>query len=144
MKSNDYLTICLYLFLSFFLIFLIDYFNNNNFFYAPYENCMIFTNYSFNGIYYGGLKNYLGAIGMYFLKGIGLLAFVWPTIYVLDTNLFKNYLLKANKKNNSKLLFLHKIIFLLCLPVPAIIYDFLPFVIYDYNCSELIKMYNLF
>ena len=143
MKSNDYLTICLYFFLSFFLIYLIDYFNNYSFFYAHYENCLLFTNYSSNGIDYGGLTNYLGAIGIYFLKGIGLLAFVWPTIYVLDTNLFKNYLLKTNKKNKSDLLFSQKILVLLFLPVPAIMYDFLPYIIYDYDCSELIKMYNL-
>lgn len=144
MKSNDYLAICLYFFLSFFLIFLIDSFNNNSFFYAPYENCLLFTNYTSNGNNYGGLTNYLGAIGIYFLKGIGLLAFVWPTIYFLDTNIFNNYLLKTDKKNNINLLLSHKILILLFLPLPAIIYDFLPYLTYNYDCLELIKMYNLF
>ena len=143
MRFNDYLAISLYFFLSFFLIFLIDFFADNHFFDVPYANCLILTNYNSDGVNYGGLSNYLSALGMYCIKGIGLFAFVFPTLYMLDSNLLKNYLLESDKRNNKELLF-SKWLLLIVLPIPPIIYDFAPFLIYDYTCIELIKIYNLY
>ena len=64
-------------------------------------------------------------------------------IYMLDSNLLKNYLLESDKRNNKELLF-SKWLLLIVLPIPPIIYDFAPFLTYDYTCIELIKIYNLY
>ena len=144
MKFNDFFVIITYFAVSFVVIFIIDQLTDVHFFDVPYENCRILTNYNSEGIYYGGLFNFLGAIGLYFLKGIVLLGFVLPTIYLLDRYLFKNYLLKADKKNQTEISWSYKIAVLLFLPIPPIVYDFLPFLMYDYSCLELIKIINMY
>ena len=110
------------------------------------------TNHTYNEFYYGGLTNYLAMVFMYFLYGIGILAFAWPLTALIDKYIFKGYFIFSTNKiivknKNTKKIKIpgHYNIFekvfgvMLILIAPPLIYDFLPLLVFEYDCFDLIK-----
>ena len=154
MTKKDYIGFLFYIVVALTLRFFFDFFNEKSFYDAPFEICRVMTNHTYNEFYYGGLTNYLAMVFMYFLYGIGILAFAWPLTALIDKYIFKGYFIfytNTNKiivkiKNTNKIkitgdITIFEKVFgvMLILIAPPLIYDFLPLLVFEYDCFDLIK-----
>ena len=108
MKKQDLLYIPFYIILSILFLFCIEYLYldeyetfNSSFYERPFDICRTITNHTYKDIYYGGLTNYLGWLGMAFLIGLACFAFSFPGTYFIDKYLLKGYFFKYLENENS-------------------------------------------
>jgi hypothetical protein len=152
MKRRDYEYILFYITISLLVMFLFIYFNlseyesfKNSFFNQPFDICRVIENHTYKDNFYGGLINYISYIGFQLIVGIGIFAFSFIATYFADIYLFKRYFFQDEKIKNgiiiSKQDFKDKGYFFFIIPLPPMIYDFLPFIFFNekYNCLEIIR-----
>jgi len=159
-KKQDLLYIPFYIIISILFLFCIEYLYleeyetfKSSFYERPFDICRVITKHTYKDIYYGGFTNYLGSLGMAFLIGLACFAFSFPGTYFIDKFFLKRYFFKylenenSNQINNKKRILDKFFPFVFIIPIPPIIYDFLPFIFYKsdtYNCLAIIKYVESF